>query len=666
MARKLLPCQLSLILMLSATAVFAQANPEAVAQVMAGEIEEAQASWWGFDEEDATESLQAAVNSGVPRLIVENMGSPWIVSPIFLVSNQEIIFAEGCEILAKRGEYVEPKDAMINILSVENVTLSGYGATMRMWRDDYDDPDQYVKAEWRHVINMRGSSDINIFGLLLTESGGDGIYLGAGPESTTNTNVHIKDVVCDRNYRQGISVITAENLLIEDTVMSNTGGTAPQAGIDFEPNSAREKLVNVVMRNCLTENNMGGGYVFYIPNLHASSDDVSIRIENCRSVNDRGASMHITTGNTEERAVGGLLEFVDCEFIDGQFNGVLIRDKPIDGAEVRLANCSIINAAVDREHVSPVTFIARPDTVRDVGGVHFENVLIRDEMDRTPMARHSHELGVNVHGITGSIVLERGGERTPLTLTEDLVSSWMPVHVVPDLPRISLDDVSLAPVHAGGPAEAYSFAGFNLRRDLTPVVYAEAGDQVSMTIGYQQVVRLTGDTMPVTFVAPSGAEIEAGEVPFQQERVISFVAPETGVYRVIATPDRNQMHINASTHPVNLSTEHAPVQFYNTTGELFFHVPAGTEEFGVVVAGEGSGEAVKIGVFDPAGALVEERDNVTAAQMIHVELDAPSPGATWRLELSRPSDVGFEDYTLELRGIPPLLAPSPEAALAPR
>ena len=50
----------------------------------AGELTEAQASWWGFDPDDATASLQAAINSGVPRLIVEDMGAPWVVGPIRL------------------------------------------------------------------------------------------------------------------------------------------------------------------------------------------------------------------------------------------------------------------------------------------------------------------------------------------------------------------------------------------------------------------------------------------------------------------------------------------------------------------------------------------------------------------------------------------------------
>ena len=42
-------------------------NPEMVAAVEAGEIDEANVLWWGFDEEDSAAYLQAAINSGVAR-----------------------------------------------------------------------------------------------------------------------------------------------------------------------------------------------------------------------------------------------------------------------------------------------------------------------------------------------------------------------------------------------------------------------------------------------------------------------------------------------------------------------------------------------------------------------------------------------------------------------
>ncbi|MFP4249646.1 MAG: hypothetical protein ACLFU7_08290, partial [Armatimonadota bacterium] len=200
-------------LVLLSAPTFAQVNEEMIDRVAAGEITEARASWWGFDAEDATEALQAAINSGAETLIVEEMGSPWIVTPIELASDQEIVFEEGVEVLAKRGEFEGRGDCLFTARGVEDVTLSGYGATFRMWQEDYANPDLYERSEWRHALSLRGAKDITILGLTLRDSGGDGIYFGRGPGDATNLNVTVRDVVCDNNYRQGISVITAENVL---------------------------------------------------------------------------------------------------------------------------------------------------------------------------------------------------------------------------------------------------------------------------------------------------------------------------------------------------------------------------------------------------------------------------------------------------------------------
>mgnify|MGYP003927210413 CR=1 FL=1 len=47
-------------------------------------------------------------------------------------------------------------------------------------------------------------------------------------------DVLINRVVCDRNTRQGMSVIGAVNLMVRDSEFSGTNGSAPMAGIDFE------------------------------------------------------------------------------------------------------------------------------------------------------------------------------------------------------------------------------------------------------------------------------------------------------------------------------------------------------------------------------------------------------------------------------------------------
>ena len=215
---------LHLSLVLAAGWCHAEHRPDLVEKVRSGEQQEARASWWGFHPEDATSALQAAVRSGVPQLTVDNVGKPWIVRPIHLVSNQEIVFEKGVVVEAKRGEFKRKHDCLFSISQKENVILRGHGATLRMHRADYDDPTRYEKAEWRHVLSIRSSKNIEVHGLTLALSGGDGIYLGVSKRGVPDENVVIQDVVCDRNYRQGISVIAARNLLIENTVMKNTAG----------------------------------------------------------------------------------------------------------------------------------------------------------------------------------------------------------------------------------------------------------------------------------------------------------------------------------------------------------------------------------------------------------------------------------------------------------
>jgi hypothetical protein len=234
-------------LSVTAEAMAAESNPQAIEEVRSGQRDVAHAAWWGFQPEESTAALQAAIDSGAKKVVIERMPSPWIVDPLRLADDQELHFEPGAEVLAKQGSFRGSADSLFSAAGKKNIKLVGPGATLRMRRADYDGPD-YKHAEWRHVLKFHGCTGITIEGLTLAESGGDGIYLGAGPGGAPCKDVVIRDVICDRNYRQGISVISAENLLIERCVLKGTAGTPPAAGIDFEPNRANERLVNCVMQ----------------------------------------------------------------------------------------------------------------------------------------------------------------------------------------------------------------------------------------------------------------------------------------------------------------------------------------------------------------------------------------------------------------------------------
>ena len=110
-------------------------NSQAVDEVSKGQLKVANAAWWGFNEKDSTDALQRAINSGAAKIIVPFMGQDWVVRPIYLVSDQEIVFEPGVVVTAKKGEFKGNHDSLFRANHKSNITLSGYGAKSQSVRE---------------------------------------------------------------------------------------------------------------------------------------------------------------------------------------------------------------------------------------------------------------------------------------------------------------------------------------------------------------------------------------------------------------------------------------------------------------------------------------------------------------------------------------------------
>jgi uncharacterized protein (TIGR03067 family) len=276
-------------------------NLTAVQEVLAGKRKEANAAWWGFDERDTTKALQAAIRSGAKKVTVPNMGKPWVVGPLFLESDQEIVFEKGVVVQALKDSFLGVEDSLFTADGKENITMRGYGAEWVVRKEDYRKA-PYTQAQWRHCLTLLSCRNVNVLGLRLTKSGGDGIYVGRNPKKDARPScedIHIKDVICDDNYRQGISVISVKKLLIESSTFQKTGGHAPMAGIDFEPNEKDEFLINCEVRNCTFKENAGYGMLFALHNI--GKKPVSIRVEGCTCDQNREGSMWVLAPKAEGR-----------------------------------------------------------------------------------------------------------------------------------------------------------------------------------------------------------------------------------------------------------------------------------------------------------------------------------------------------------------------------
>jgi hypothetical protein len=637
-------------------------NEKAIEEVKQGKRKVAYASWWGFDPEDATEALQAAIDSGAPKVVVENMGRPWIVSrTINLRSNQEIVFEKGVIVEAKKGAFLGKGDCLFLAALQRNITIIGYGAVLRMRKLDYTQP-PYEKAEWRHALSIRSCENVRVFGLTLASSGGDGIYLGVAKRGVPNSNIHIKDVVCVDNYRQGISVISAENVLMENVVMRDTSGTPPMAGIDFEPNDPTEVLSNIVMRNCTVQNNSGDGFAFYLHNLNSASRPISIRLEGCRSIGNR-RSVSISVGNSKEKTVSGVIEFVDCKFEGSEGAGIYIAQKPPFGCKVRFVKCEISDAALKQVTQSPIMFASARGNFEPIGGVEFIDCVVRDKVERLPMA-FFNPAGVELTDVIGTLTLIRDGQVTKFELTRELINEWFPQQAFKVFPKFEVKGAKFVPLFPDAKFPQGVSSTARLRGVAEFLVWANAGEKVAFTLKVLPVGKVEVRPAKVAITTPSGKVIGMKDAVAERDNDYEFVADETGAFRITCDAGNATVTLSKCTHRFCLFAGEGTFHFLGTVGEFFFLVPKGVREFGVKVIGGDGTELVKVTVRDGVGRVVAERDNIALWQFA-ITRENEESDEIFSVKFDRPSIGVLEDFFVQLQGIPPLLAPVREALLKP-
>jgi hypothetical protein len=332
-------------------------------------VNKTNAAKWGFNSDDSTAALQGAINSGAKEVVIPYMGKPWITKPLFLASNQRIIFEPGVVVMAKQGEFHGTHDCLISGDRVNKATLRGYGATLRMRKADYMG-DGYEPGEWRHALSLTGARDCTILGLTMQDSGGDGIYLGSvltGPNRIPCQDIDITDCLCDGNHRQGMSVISARELYVGNSVFRGTKGTPPQTGIDLEPNHHDDVLQDVVISKCIAEDNYGGGFQIYFGRLNSASQDVSVRINNCLA---RGASHGVLAILTGDDSPSGLVEFNDCTSETERHSGLFARWRSDAPVKLRFNNCNY-KQKHSRPLLSPIYLDLCGDKVNSMGGIEF-------------------------------------------------------------------------------------------------------------------------------------------------------------------------------------------------------------------------------------------------------------------------------------------------------
>lgn len=368
-----------------------------LAKVKSGQLKEARAEWWGYNPQDSTESLQAALNSGAKKLIISRQSGPWMTkAPLLLPSDMEIVFEKGAEIRAMPGYFKGIGDCLMKAQGRSNLTIRGRGiGTMR--KADYQNPKEYKPAEWRHTLGLFGCTNVRVEDLTLRLSGGDGIYVNDVKDLV------VEGVVLDGHHRQGISVINAENLLIRNCVIKNTRGTAPQCGIDLEPNKPEERLVNCRIENCLFENNHYAAVNLSIGLDAATPLPVQVVVENClvRGGNYAFSAMTGSPAASMGKLRRGTFIIRNCTVEKTKSSAFYFSSHSADAEKIIVENCTIVNPSLK---VAPIAFLVRSSGPGAFGGVAFKNCTFKTLKAKAPLSYVSLASGARLADVTGTIL----------------------------------------------------------------------------------------------------------------------------------------------------------------------------------------------------------------------------------------------------------------------
>lgn len=127
-------------------------------------------------------------------------------------------------ILKAKGSYLS-YNSVIKIGNVSNVELIGG----KIVGDRYEHLG--TAGAQGHGIRITGSNDVYVSDVTVSDCWGDGIYVGSNVIQNYSENVVIERVNSYSNRRNGITIISAKDLVIRDSIISASSGNLPQSGI---------------------------------------------------------------------------------------------------------------------------------------------------------------------------------------------------------------------------------------------------------------------------------------------------------------------------------------------------------------------------------------------------------------------------------------------------
>ena len=355
---------------------------------------------------DATSAFNAALNSGSSFIVIDKQSSEWRVKPtrIFDLRNTTVVFESGVVVRAKPGAFTSTTNELLNLVRPQNVTIKGYGATLKMNKSEY------TSGEHRHALAINKGNNVTVLGLTLSDSGGDGLYLaGDSAGGGRSTDITIEDVVCRNNLRNGMTIVSARNVWVRNSEFIQSKGKNPETGVDLEPNLPNEELVNINFIGCKFSGNDSAGFQVSPHLMTGSSQPISAKVTNCtfsynsKSPNNKPyTELYLNQGH-QSNPVQGQITFENVKF-NGSQHRVLFSKKRANEYRVVFRNCEAIDVA--KTGSSAPIELQRDGGSNTLGNFVFDDFYLEYSKDKPFMEILAPSSGFTVKDINGTFTIK--------------------------------------------------------------------------------------------------------------------------------------------------------------------------------------------------------------------------------------------------------------------
>ena len=600
----------------------------AAAMALADEV--VKASSFGWNPTNATKCLQAALDSGANKVLVDRQPSEWLVDTVFPRSNTEIVFEDGVVVRARPGSMVRTVDNLFRCRGVSNLVMRGEGrAVLRMNRRDYLDKTCYQHGEHRHAISLHGAENVAVRDLTVEDSGGDGVYL------LKARHVLVENLCCTGHARNGASVISADDVVIRNCTFAYAGGTLPECGMDIEPGHARFNVGKVLVDNCLFFSNNCSGVAINVSALKGSNAKMDVTYRNCRMFDNamRGAWLVLARGTWEP--VKGSLRFENCVFSGNGGGPLQVNNLGSDALHVCFRDCTFDAAGLRPGRGSPISLI-NGALCDDLANLSFDGCSLLN-CPVGPVATFDAMTGCGIlpGGVKGVLSVRHVDGKAANFDFASFARSYPPK---PELRRFetgTVDPCKLVPHRKDGrPAEPQKVAGY--RGPFTFLQYVQTPGEYRMHFEAQQIGKGKRDriSVEVEVFDSNGTAHDAFTVTEEKFDYILKAQSKESIYRFAVRPNGRRVLLTSDLPGQGIV---ANDRVHWLTGEdqnIYFQAKAGAGDVKVEMT-MSPGEWVSAELVAPSGNVVDRCERRDAGVVLVGKRDKDDAAGIWSLHVTK-------------------------------